>query len=195
MLRNKRLSGSKSMLHVMSLHDTMAARMCPGGAIANLRAPAERLPRFVSLGNRGNACGDPIPGLGEATTMPAAELRRIASALRAEIAMPSSLAARDIGLNRVYTGGWETKTAGARIRAVADASRASGELWAYVGAYMAEFAREALLDPPALAALRAPGEGWPPQTLARVDQIARLLKAAYDCLRDGVEDSLGAPAF
>lgn len=66
-------------------------------------------------------------------------------------------AARHVAMNRVYTGGWETQAAGARIRAAADASRAARGVWPHVGAYMAEFAREALLDPPALAALRGPG--------------------------------------
>ena len=106
-------------------------------------------------------------------------------------------AARHVAMNRVYTGGWETRAAGARIRAAADASRAARGVWPHVGAYMAEFAREALLDPPALAALRGPGDGWPPRTFARVDQIARLLKAAYDCIRGGVEDELtgGFPGY
>ena len=71
--RSRRVPGSRPMLHVMSLHDTMAAWIWPNGAIANLRPPAERLPHFVSLGNRGNARGDAVPGIVEATTMPPAQ--------------------------------------------------------------------------------------------------------------------------
>jgi hypothetical protein len=181
--------GGASMLHVMSLHDTMAARIWPSGAIAHLRPPTQRLPHFVSLGNRGDARGEAIRGTGEPTTIAPPELRRITAAFRGTVGVPPELAARHVAMNRVYTGKWDTIAAGARIRAAARALWPSAEVPPRIGAYMAEFAREALLDPDALAVLRDPGDGWPRRSFAHVDRIARTLKAAYDRLRDGVEEA------
>jgi hypothetical protein len=56
-------TSTHSMLHVVSLHDTMAARVRPDGAITDERPPLERLPALVSLGNRGDVRGEPIPEL------------------------------------------------------------------------------------------------------------------------------------
>ena len=52
-----------------------------------------------------------------------------------------------------------------------------------MGAYMAEFAREALLDDAALAILRTPGADWPSENYEQVNRIASLLKITYDSLR------------
>jgi hypothetical protein len=175
------------MLHVMSLHDTMGARCRSDGAITNMRLPSERLPALVSLGNRGDAQGKAIRGFGsttivEATTIAPEELRRITVAFRRAVGIPPGLGAYHVAMNRAYTGGWETIAAANKVRAAAESL---GPAWPsrWIGSYMAEFAREALLDLPALMALGRPGHWWPRQSFTVVNKIAELLKAAYDRLR------------
>jgi hypothetical protein len=182
LLRRRDRHGRPLPLHCISLHDTMAALCRPDGAITALRPPAERLPALVSLGNRGDARGEPFHrpdgtiALYDQQTMTPSALRRLAAALRVAAGRAGPGAGRHVALNRVYRGAEETIAAGARMRA------AVGEN-GVVGACMAEFAREALLDPAALQALRLPGTDWPAQQPEHVARMARLLKAAYNQLR------------
>ena len=173
------------MLHVISLHDTMAARIRPNGAITDERPPLERPPFLISLGNRGDVRGEPVStaGCAEAVTMAPRELRRVTAAFRAAAGIPPTLGGHHVAMNRVYRGGWETIIAGAKLRRVRSSSEEGETSRCKIGAYMAEFAREALLDDTALAVLRGPGTDWPANSPTQVNQIASLLKATYDNLR------------
>jgi hypothetical protein len=180
LLRARREAGAApTMLHVMSLHDTMGAQARHNGAIADERPLAERLPALVSLSNRGDPRGEALAGaaMGDRATMAPTELRRVAAAFCAAAGVVGAQAANYVALNRVYSGGWETIAAGERLRSWTD-----GRGRHRVGAYMAEFAREVLLDARSLAILRAPGMGWPAQDPAHVNHVARLLQAAYERL-------------
>lgn len=52
---------SARMLHVQCVHDTMNATIGPDGAVDQDKQQADWLPRIVSLGNRGDARGEPRP--------------------------------------------------------------------------------------------------------------------------------------
>ena len=154
----------------MSLHDTMGAQARHNGAIADERPLAERLPALVSLSNRGDPRGEALAGatMGDRATMAPTELRRVAAAFCAAAGVVGAQAGNYVALNRVYSGGWETIAAGERLRSWTDGSPRARARHS-VGAYMAEFAREALLDARSLAILRAPGTGWPAQDPAHVN--------------------------
>jgi hypothetical protein len=189
------------MLHVVSLHDTMAAVVRPDGAITNARSPLECLPQLVSVANMGDARGEPptaaggVPS-GPPVTIAPRELRRIAAAFRVAAGVPPMLGGRFVAMNRVYRGGWETIAAGRQTHCRNWTPLSHGSHSSRIGAYMAEFAREVLLDPLALTTLSSPGTNWPPQEPAHVDRMAQLLKATYQILRGKpAERGVGKKAF
>lgn len=162
---------AEAALRVISLHDTMNTKMRPDGAIVVERAPEDRLPDWVNLGNRGDGNGDPQ---GEPVTLAGAELRRIAQAWGEAFGLSAEAQRRQLLLNRPYKGAYETLHFGARLRALGQSA---------VGAVQVEFRREALLGPAAVAELHAPGEHWPPVDTAHVRAIAAALAQAGQALR------------
>lgn len=145
-------------LLVVSLHDTMNTKMRADGAIVVERPVADRLPAWVNLGNRGDAQGE-----GQAVSLPAPALRRLA----ARWGHALGAAAAEITLNVPYKGAHETLHWGQAL-----AARAGS------GAVQAEFRREALLGPQAVAHLQQPGSDWPQGLDARLADIARKLARA-----------------
>lgn len=153
-----RASGPARGLLVVSLHDTMNTKMRADGAIAVERPPADRLPAWVNLGNRGDANGE-----GSEVSLPAPALRRLALAWADALdAMPG-----EITLNVPYKGAHETLRWGQAL---------AGQ--PHSGAVQAEFLREALLGPAAVANLQQPGTDWPQGLDARLAGIARKLAQA-----------------
>lgn len=160
-------------LRVFSLHDTMNTKMRADGAIVVERAPADRLPQWANLGNKGDAQGnaqdDPI-------TLEGAELRRIAAAWADGFGLQGAARDEQILLNRPYKGAYETVHYGARLRALGQPR---------VGAVQVEFLRETLLGPTAVARLHAPGTDWPAVDDAHIAGIAAGLARAGQALRAG----------
>jgi hypothetical protein len=160
-------------LRVFSLHDTMNTKMRADGAIVVERAPADRLPLWANLGNKGDAHGnaqdDPI-------TLDGAELRRIAAAWADGFGLQGAARDEQILLNRPYKGAYETVHYGARLRALGQPR---------VGAVQVEFLRETLLGPAAVARLHAPGTDWPAVDEAYIAGIAAALARAGQALRAG----------
>jgi hypothetical protein len=158
-------------LRVFSLHDTMNTKMRADGAIVVERAPADRLPLWANLGNKGDARGD---AQDDPITLDGAELRRIAAAWADAFGLQGAARDEQILLNRPYKGAYETVHYGARLRALAEPR---------VGAVQVEFLRETLLGPAAVARLHAPGADWPVVDDTHIAGIAAALARAGQALR------------
>lgn len=158
-------------LRVISLHDTMNTKMRPDGAIVVERPAADRLPRLVNFGNkgddRGEAGADPL-------TIGAAEMRRIADAWAQGFGFDATTRGTAITLNSPYKGAFETVHYGAKLAALKDRR---------VGAVQVEFLRETLLGPRATAQLQQPGADWPEIDREHLDNIVASLTAAGGLLR------------
>ncbi|MFD5601189.1 N-formylglutamate amidohydrolase [Leucobacter sp. NPDC058333] len=165
----------------LSFHDTMNTTTTRDGAVNVERAEQDRLPAVVALSNRGDAQGeargDADPA--DAPTMDPASLRRLAEAHRVEFEVSDPDAVR---LNQPYLGSQEIRAAGARFRSVASEAAAAGLT---LGAVQAEFLREYLLGPEAVAELHEPGTEWVTEDRERVDILAYACKRAWDAFRDG----------
>ena len=59
-----------------------------------------------------------------------------------------------------------------------------GVLHLAMGAYQAEYLRETLLGPQAVAHIQRPGSDWPDPDNALIDAVAQKLKASQDLLRN-----------
>jgi hypothetical protein len=147
---------------VISLHDTMNAKIRADGAIADERAPADRLPAWVNFGNLGDERGEPSPATAPISLDPG-RMRALAAA------WASALGAADdeISLNRPYKGAYETQAWGREL-----GQRAGS------GAVQVEFRREALLGPALAAHLRLPGHDWPAFDSAHIGRVAQALAQA-----------------
>jgi len=165
-------------LRVISLHDTMNTKMRADGAIVVERPPADRLPRWANLGNKGDDRGDGMPDRpgapADPITLDGAELRRIAAAWADALGLEGAARDADILLNRPYKGAFETVHHGARLRALGRPR---------VGALQVEFLRETLLGPAAVARLHAPGDDWPAEDTGHVSRVAAALAQAGQRLR------------
>lgn len=165
---------STAPLRLISLHDTMNTKMRADGAIVVERPEADRLPRWANLGNKGDARGERSDPQGDPLTLDGAELRRIAAAWAEGFGLDGPSRATDILLNRPYQGAYETVHYGARLRSLGRPR---------VGALQAEFLRETLLGPAAVARLHAAGDDWPAVDTEHIDRIAAALASAGRRLR------------
>jgi hypothetical protein len=189
---------SATSLDVLSLHDTMNHTARPDGAIADERAPVDRLPAVVALSNRGELDGsmlikeeaelrDPI----DVPTMRPSRPRAIAAAYREVF---DAHGPDDVVFNRPYLGGYETQLAGPRLRALEDLAVVRVDRGRprrlRLGAFQNEFLREFLLGEEATAELMAPGTGWTMPPDDRVHWLAERLAAAHAIVRSQVPDVL-----
>ena len=158
-------------LRVISLHDTMNTKMRADGAIVVERPAADRLPKLVNFGNKGDERGesgtDPL-------TIGAAEMRRIADAWAQGFGFNAITRIGAISLNSPYKGAFETVDYGAKLAAMNDPR---------VGAVQVEFLREMLLGQHATARLQQPGTDWPEVDRKHLDGIVSALLAAGRLLR------------
>ncbi|WP_217183096.1 N-formylglutamate amidohydrolase [Streptomyces sp. AC495_CC817] len=161
----------------LSFHDTMNTTTTREGAVDVARAPQDRLPAVVALSNRGGPRGeerDPA----DPPTMAPERLRALAEAHRAGFRVDSPDA---VALNTPYLGSQEILAAGRRFRELADdATEAALEL----DAVQAEFLREFLLGPEAVAELHRPGTDWIREDPAHVEQVAASCRRSWDLYRD-----------
>jgi len=165
-------TGSARPLRVFSLHDTMNTKMRADGAIVVERPPADRLPPWVNLGNRGDDRGEPSAA-DDPVTMPGAELRRIAAAWAQALGVPAAEAPQALALNRPYKGAFETTFFGERLRG----------RHPQTGAVQLEFLRETLIGPASVQHLQQPGTDWPAVDTAWLTPIAAKLARAGAALR------------
>lgn len=160
----------------LSFHDTMNTTTTRDGAVDVARDPADRLPAVVALSNRGGSRGeerDPA----DPPTMAPDRLRALAEAHRAGFRVDS---AGDVALNTPYLGSQEILAAGRRFRELADeAAEAALEL----DAVQAEFLREYLLGPDAVAELHRPGTDWISEDPAHVAEVAAACRRSWDLYR------------
>ena len=164
-------ASARRPFYVISLHDTMNTKMRDDGAIVVERPAADRLPHWVNFGNKGNQHGE---FSGDALTLGAAELRRIAQAWHEALPISEAQRGHAITLNQPYKGAYETVHFGALLQA-------RGLL--YQGAVQVEFLREALLGARATAELHQPGNTWPELDSAHLNTIALALTQAGAVLR------------
>lgn len=160
----------------LSFHDTMNTTTTREGAVNVAREARDRLPRVVSLSNRGDTRGD-SRGDEDPPTMDPTALRRLAAAHREgfEVTDPA-----DVVLNQPYLGSQEILAEGRRFRGLAAEAAAAGLA---LGAVQAEFLREFLLGDAAAAELRRPGTDWVREDPARTDAIARACMSSWDRFR------------
>ena len=187
---------SATNLQVQCIHDTMNCTAHDGGAVAERRPVAAQLPSLVSLANRGDLRGearasaeaDPLR-VEDALTISPASLRSVARALQLGFEIDEARCAAEIRLNTPYQGAWEVQAIGRRLRYMA--ARAAiqhrsggGVLHLAMGAYQAEYLRETLLGPQAVAHIQRPGSDWPAPDNDLIDALAQKLKASQDFLRN-----------
>ncbi|EWS99876.1 hypothetical protein N865_20105 [Intrasporangium oryzae NRRL B-24470] len=165
-------SGRRAILTTLSFHDTMNTTTSLDGAVDVARAPADELPRVVALSNRGDAEGE-LRDPADRVTMDAERLRRLAAAHRDGFAVADPA---DVALNRPYLGSEEILSAGRRFR---DEAARAAESGARFDAVQAEFLREFLLGPAAVAQIRRPGTTWPDPDPAQVDDLAHRLRDTW----------------
>jgi len=158
-------------LYVISLHDTMNTKMRDDGAIVVERPAADRLPHWVNFGNKGNQHGE---FSGDALTLGAAELRRLAQAWHETLPISEAQRSQAIALNQPYKGAYETAHFGALLQARG---------LPHQGAVQVEFLREALLGARATAEMHRPGDSWPETDQAHLHTIALALARAGAVLR------------
>lgn len=161
----------------LSFHDTMNTTTTREGAVNVARAAQDRLPTVVALSNRGDAQGESRDPADPPTMHPAA-LRRLAAAHRTgfEVEEPEAVL-----LNQPYLGSQEILAAGARFRSLETEAAEAGLT---LGAVQAEFLREYLLGPEAVAELQQPGTEWITEDRERIDILAYACKRAWDQFRD-----------
>ncbi|MFK3676293.1 N-formylglutamate amidohydrolase [Microbacterium sp. NPDC090218] len=160
----------------LSFHDTMNTTTTRDGAVNVARAPEDRLPAVVALSNRGDTRGDERDPA-DPPTMDPERLRALADSHRAgfRVDRPDAVA-----LNTPYLGSQEIRAAGIRFRELADrAAEAALEL----DAVQAEFLREYLLGPEAVAELHRPGTDWIREDPAHVREVADACQRAWDLYR------------
>jgi hypothetical protein len=182
-------------LHVICLHDTMNTTITESGAVNVDRPRGERLPRIVSLGNRGDFRGEPRPPTDgsklpqrDVVTMAGAAIRSVQTALQMSFGVPGSGIQEALALNQPYLGAFEVQDLGRLLRRLQDEavvrhSSDEGILRLTTGAYQAEFSRELLLGPRSTQVVQAPGVDWPDTDLDNIADIASRLASAYDLLR------------
>jgi hypothetical protein len=182
---------SATTLDHLSIHDTMNHTARPDGAIADERAPADRLPNVVAMSNRGDAEGDVSvsddvglrPPIGVPTMAPK-RLRAIADAYRAAF---DAHGPDDVAFNRPYLGGHETQVIGPRLRELEPRAIVRVDdgpaRRLRLGSWQNEFLREFLLGPGSTATLMAPGDGWTGPPPDRIEWLAERLRAAHDMVR------------
>ncbi len=182
-------------LHVHCIHDTMNATIQDDGAVVRMRPPEIRLPSIVSLGNRGDARGEPRPpnngemlAARDVPTITGDALRSVQRALQIAFEVPQADLDSALALNRPYLGAFEVQHIARNLRrlesqAVVRHASGEGSLRVRMAAYQAEFLRELLLGPANTEIVSTPGVVWPEPDTAHVDGLARRLKNAYDILR------------
>jgi hypothetical protein len=186
---------SARMLHVQCVHDTMNATVDQDGAVDQDKPRAEWLPRIVSLGNRGDARGEPRPPVGggplpvvDVPIIDASQFRSLQRALALAFDVPQERVEDELALNRPYLGAFECQEVGRLLRSLEPRGIVRHRtqekvLGIRTGAYQAEFRRETLLGGRNTAYVRLPGTDWPATDDAHhADLVARLTRA-YDVLR------------
>jgi hypothetical protein len=186
---------SARMLHVQCVHDTMNATLGDDGAVDRDKPRSEWLPRIVSLGNRGDARGEPRPPAGGGP-LPSADVpiidghqfRSLQRALAVAFEVPPDRVEEELALNTPYLGAFECQAIGRLLRSLEPhgiVRHRTDEkvLRIRTGAYQAEFRRETLLGEPNTAYLRRPGTDWPASDEANHIDLTTRLKHAYDVLR------------
>lgn len=186
---------SARMLHVQCVHDTMNATLGDDGAVNRDKPRSEWLPGIVSLGNRGDARGEPRPPAGggplpsiDVPIIDGAQFRSLQRALAIAFEVAPDQVAAELALNTPYLGAFECQAVGRMLRSLEPQGivrHASDEkvLRIRTGAYQAEFRRETLLGERNTAYLRRPGSDWPPTDEVNHTDLTARLKRAYDILR------------
>jgi len=153
-------------LRLISLHDRMNTRATADGALVAELPPAEQLPRWANMGNRGSHLGEPAD---EPVTLAPTTIRAWRDAWSRELGASLS----DFTLNQPARGGHEATHWGRVLipRGVDS------------GAMQVDFRREALLGPVAAEALRRPGDDWPEPDRGHLEWIAQALSRAGAALR------------
>ncbi|MFF3028836.1 N-formylglutamate amidohydrolase [Microbacterium sp. NPDC057944] len=160
----------------LSFHDTMNTTTTREGAVNVPREPKDRLPAVVALSNRGGSRGeerDPS----DPPTMAPDRIRALADAHRAGFRVDSPDA---VALNTPYLGSQEILAAGRRFR---ELSSAAAEAALELDAVQAEFLREYLLGPEAVAELHRPGTGWIDEDPAHIAAVAAACRRTWDLYR------------
>ena len=187
---------SATNLQVQCVHDTMNCTASVDGAVAEGRPVSAQLPGLVSLANRGDLRGEarapakagPLQ-VEDALTISPSGLRSVARALQLGFEFDDTRCEAEIRLNTPYQGAWEVQAIGRQLRDMA--ARAAirhrsggGVLNLAVGAYQAEYLRETLLGPQAVAHIQRAGSDWPMPDNALIDALAQKLKVSQDLLRN-----------
>ncbi|TQK19093.1 N-formylglutamate amidohydrolase [Microbacterium sp. SLBN-154] len=186
---------SARMLHVQCVHDTMNATVGPEGAVDQDKPRGDWLPRIVSLGNRGDARGEPRPlldgsplPLSDVPIIDGSQFRSLQQALALAFDVPPDRVQEDLALNAPYLGAFECQAVGRLLRALEPQGivrHRSQERSVRIrtGAYQAEFLRETLLGEENTAHIRRAGADWPPSDTTHITDLALRLTRAYDILR------------
>lgn len=186
---------SARTLHVQCVHDTMNATLGADGAVDQDKPRAEWLPRIVSLGNRGDARGEPRPPVGGGP-LPAVDLpiidgsqfRSLQRALALAFEVAQDRVEADLALNSPYLGAFECQAVGRLLRALEPSGIVRHRTQEKVlkirtGAYQAEFRRETLMGARNTAYIRRPGTDWPGTDHDHHVDLTTRLSRAYDILR------------
>ena len=160
----------------LAIRDSMHVALGADGAIASGTEADHEIPSVIALSIGGDAAnGEPSP-----RTMRPEQMERLADAYRAEFEVPEPDAVR---VNPADSDLGEIAGAAARFAAAqAEAEHAGLAL----AAVHAEFSREYLIGPEAVAQLAAPGTDWVDEDRERIDIIAYACKRAWDAFRAGV---------
>ena len=182
-------------LTVQCLHDTMNATISSDGSVNVDKPAAERLPAIASLGNRGDARGEPRSPDGGALltprdviTMSGAAMRSTQRALSLAFDVPADEVEMSLALNSPYLGAFEVQEIARDLhvletRAVVRHTSGHGLIRMNADAYQAEFLREALLGPVNTDHVRRAGTDWPQADAAHIRDLVGKLRDAYDILR------------
>jgi len=182
-------------LTVQCLHDTMNATISDDGSVAVAKPATERLPAIVSLGNRGDARGEPrSPDDGsplarhDVTTMSGRAMRSTQQALGLAFEVPGDQIESSLALNSPYLGAFEVQKIARDLqalqaRSVVRHTSGHGLIRMHADAYQAEFLRETLLGPVNTDHVREPGEDWPAVDTSNIATLVEKLRDAYDILR------------
>lgn len=187
---------SATNLHVQCVHDTMNCTASNDGAVAERRPVSAQLPGLVSLANRGDLRGEarapaklgPLE-MEDVLTIAPSGLRSVARAFQLGFKVDEARCGAEIRLNTPYQGAWEVQAMGRRLcdmaaRATIRHRSGCGVLHLAMGAYQAEFLRETLLGPQAVAQIQKSGTDWPLPDDALIYALAQKLKASQDLLRN-----------
>ncbi|MGA8046562.1 MAG: hypothetical protein WCA30_09890 [Dermatophilaceae bacterium] len=186
---------SAQMLHVQCVHDTMNATLGDDGAVDRDKPRSEWLPRIVSLGNRGDAWGEPRPPAGggpmpsvDVPIIDGPQFRSLQRALSIAFEVAPDQVDSELALNTPYLGAFECQAIGRLLRSLEPhgiVRHRSDEkvLRIRTGAYQAEFRRETLLGERNTAYLRRPGSDWPATDEVNHNDLTARLTRAYDILR------------